>query len=69
MTLVSLAGRFEPLEIDDPLAEPPEELKRCGSALRRIRLACDQTESGGYITETLALIKAQLREADFFSNE
>ncbi len=69
MTLVSLAGRFEPVEIDDPLAEAAEELRRCGGALQRIRLACDQAEGGGAIDETLAFITTQLREAGFLPDD
>ena len=65
MTLLNLAGRFEPVEIDDPLAEAADELKRCGSVLRRIRVACDEVEQGGSIDETMAFINAQLREAGF----
>ena len=69
MTLVNLASRFEPVEIDDPLAEATEELKRCGNALQRIRLACDQAEGGGAIDETRAFITTQLREAGFLPDD
>jgi hypothetical protein len=69
MTLVSLAGRFQPVEVDDPVAEAADKLKRCGGALRRIRLACDQAEKGGNVAETLAFINAQLREAGFLSGD
>ena len=65
MTLLNLAGRFEPVEIDDPLAEAADELKRCGSALKRIRVACDEASRGRSIDETIAFVNAQLREAGF----
>ena len=65
MTLLNLAGRFGPVAIDDPLAEAADVLKRCGSALRRIRVACNAAQRDGDITETLAFINTQLCEAGF----
>ncbi len=66
MTLLSLAGRFDPPEVTDPVAEAAEELKKCGIALKRIGVAYAKAESRD-AGETVELIGQTLRQIGFAS--